>query len=124
MMTRLAFLSHRATSGTDGSGGGGGTGDDIERRVLECNPFLEAFGNAKTLRNDNSSRFGKFIRIQYLASGKIDGVSMEHYLVSTPLLCVGALTFVVAHPDDCAALLLVRCHHPTAVAAASWRRCA
>jgi myosin-5 len=85
MMTRLAFLSRRAA----GDGGGGGASEDIERRVLECNPFLEAFGNAKTLRNDNSSRFGKFIRIRYdgngsgAGTGKIAGVAMEHYLLET-----------------------------------------
>jgi myosin heavy subunit len=53
---------------------------DIEQRVLACNPFLEAFGNAKTLMNDNSSRFGKFLRILY-RNEHIVGASMETYLL-------------------------------------------
>ena len=43
----------------------------LDQRLVRCNPVLEAFGNAKTLKNDNSSRFGKFIRIHFGGSGKI-----------------------------------------------------
>jgi myosin heavy subunit len=52
----------------------------IEKKVLDCNPFLEAFGNAKTVRNDNSSRFGKFTKIEY-DGGRIIGARIRHYLL-------------------------------------------
>ena len=52
----------------------------IEKKVLDCNPFLEAFGNAKTARNDNSSRFGKFLKIEY-SGGRILGARIRHYLL-------------------------------------------
>lgn len=52
----------------------------VEQQVLSCNPFLEAMGNAKTVRNDNSSRFGKFLKIEY-DKGRIIGARMEHYLL-------------------------------------------
>tara|TARA_B100000780_G_C21101469_1_gene444483 strand:+ start:840 stop:1979 length:1140 start_codon:yes stop_codon:yes gene_type:complete len=54
--------------------------ENIEEKVLRCNPFLEAFGNAKTNRNDNSSRFGKFLRLEFY-HGRIIGASMKHYLL-------------------------------------------
>lgn len=49
--------------------------------VLQSNPILESFGNARTVRNDNSSRFGKFIEIQFTRSGNLMGASIEVYLL-------------------------------------------
>jgi myosin heavy subunit len=54
---------------------------ELEARVLSCNPLLESFGNARTLRNDNSSRFGKFIQIQFDPRGRIIGAQIQNYLL-------------------------------------------
>ena len=54
--------------------------ENIEEKVLRFNTFLEAFGNAKTNRNDNSSRFGKFLKLEFF-NGRIVGASMKHYLL-------------------------------------------
>merc|ERR1711899_523393 len=53
----------------------------LEDQIVATNPILESYGNAKTSRNDNSSRFGKFIRIHFNAAGKLCGCDIESYLL-------------------------------------------
>ncbi|KAG2395262.1 Myosin-11 Myosin XI [Vigna angularis] len=77
LMRYLAFLGGRAAT----------EGRTVEQQVLESNPVLEAFGNAKTVRNNNSSRFGKFVEIQFDKSGRISGAAIRTYLLERSRVC-------------------------------------
>ncbi|XP_041528572.1 myosin-9 isoform X2 [Microtus oregoni] len=72
----IQYLAHVASSHKSKKDQG-----ELERQLLQANPILEAFGNAKTVKNDNSSRFGKFIRINFDVNGYIVGANIETYLL-------------------------------------------
>ena len=79
----LAFLADVCSSGQGAEPvDGDGHSTTIEQRILMANPVLEAYGNAKTLRNNNSSRFGKWIEIHFSKNGRaISGARIDNYLL-------------------------------------------
>ncbi|CAM0943043.1 unnamed protein product [Alopecurus aequalis] len=77
IMRYLAYMGGKAAS----------EGRTVEKQVLQSNPVLEAFGNAKTVRNNNSSRFGKFVEIQFDHNGRISGAAVRTYLLERSRVC-------------------------------------
>merc|ERR1712033_79387 len=73
----ISYLAMVATSGKKSAA----KKVSLEDQIVATNPILESYGNAKTSRNDNSSRFGKFIRIHFNAAGKLAGCDIVSYLL-------------------------------------------
>lgn len=84
---------------------GAGADEAVMEKILQSNPILEAFGNARTVRNDNSSRFGKFIDLKFDARGAMRGAAIETYLlekIRLPRHAAGERNFHVFYQLDAA----------------------
>lgn len=79
VLSYLAYITASVVSNTNSTGSN--TGSSIKDKILASTPLLEALGNAKTVYNDNSSRFGKYIRVLFDSDGGIIGASIQTYLL-------------------------------------------
>ncbi|CAL5343097.1 unnamed protein product [Camellia sinensis] len=100
LMRYLAFLGGRKVT----------EGRTVEQQVLESNPVLEAFGNAKTVRNNNSSRFGKFVEIQFDKHGRISGAAIRTYLLERSRVCQEIEKYKLGNPKKFHYLNQSSCH--------------
>ena len=91
LLVSLQYLAFLGGYAAEGSFAGAGAG--VESKVLESNPLLEAFGNAKTVRNYNSSRFGKFTEIQFDSRWRIVGAAVRVFA-----FCPSSVVFAIHLP--------------------------
>ncbi|XP_063066793.1 myosin heavy chain, fast skeletal muscle-like [Engraulis encrasicolus] len=82
----------------------------LEDQIIAANPLLEAYGNAKTVRNDNSSRFGKFIRIHFGTTGKLASADIETYLLEK-----SRVTFQLSDERGYHIFFQMMCNHMPAI---------
>ena len=83
-LTYIGEVSNKPSGGGGGKGGGKEEADPVAKRLMQTNPVMEAIGNAKTVRNNNSSRFGKHFDVQFDDKGSILGAFTSIYLLEKP----------------------------------------
>lgn len=75
--------------------------EEIKRVILESNALLESFGNAKTMRNNNSSRFGKYFEVRFLKSGSPIGGKISNFLLEKVLLLISQSIHHISNDVNC-----------------------